>query len=284
MNFPPSVSVTELKPGYPVIHVNHPSATGSVALLGAHVMEWTPAGQKPVLYMSADALFEEGSAIRGGIPVCWPWFGPKEGLPGHGLVRTRFWQLTEVLESADGVELVLTFATDEVTRKDWPQDFKLTLTVVMGAELYVTLRVQHMGHEAATYSGALHTYLTVGDINQTEVTGLEGTTYLDTLDAAKPKPQDGPVRFAEEVDRVYLSSGPVKVHDAAWNRVLEVSNTGSASAVVWNPWIEKSKRLNDLPDEAYLGFLCIEAANAGPDVITLESGQEHVLGTHVRVC
>lgn len=282
MKLPDSIRLDESKPGFPILRIAHRQASGSVALLGAHVMEWTPAGQHPVLYMSADAIFAEGSAIRGGIPVCWPWFGPREGLPGHGVVRTRFWKLASATESDDGVQLVLTLSGDG-SLSEWPHAFELELTVAMGKTLDVSLRMKHLGTTSVEVTGALHTYLTVGAIERTTVTGLDGTQYSDTIDHNKVKPQQGDIRFSEEVDRVYHSKTPVSVVDDSWNRTLEISKTGSAATVVWNPWIEKSKRLNDLPDEAYHGFLCIEAANAGDDVVKLAPGGEHVLGTRIVV-
>lgn len=282
MNLPASIQLDESKPGFPILRIAHPRAKGSVALLGAHVMEWTPHMQRPVLYMSADAVFADGVAIRGGIPVCWPWFGPREGLPGHGVVRTRFWTLSSASESADGVNLVLSLQGDG-SLPGWPHAFELELTLDMGAALDVRLRMKNLGTEAVEITDALHTYLCVGAIEQTVVTGLDRTRYSDTIDHNLVKPQQGDVDFTGEVDRVYHSSAPVRVVDGSWDRTLEVSKTGSAATVVWNPWIEKSKRLNDLPNEAYHGFLCIEAANAGDDVIKLGPDGEHVLGTRVVV-
>jgi D-hexose-6-phosphate mutarotase len=282
MTLPPSIHLDDSKPGYPFLRINHAAATGTIALLGAHVMEWTPRGHSPVLFMSADAVFEDGVAIRGGIPLCWPWFGPRPGLPGHGCVRTRFWQLASATENESGVRLAFTFASDEATLKMWPHAFELELVVEMGNALDVTLRMKHLGSEPVNITGALHTYLTVSAIEQTTVLGLDGTQYSDTIDHDQIKSQQGDVLFDREVDRVYQSSGEVRVDDRAGNRTLVVTKTGSAATVVWNPWIEKSKRLSDLPDEAFHSFLCIEAANAGADVVHLAPGQEHVLGTRVE--
>ncbi len=284
MTLPSSIKLSQEKPGCPLLRVNHPAATGSIALLGAHVLEWTPRGAaQPVLYVSPDAVFEDGTPIRGGIPICWPWFGPRDGLPGHGCVRTRFWEVASATEDASGVRIVLTFASDAETLKLWPHDFALNLTIEMGAALDASLCMTHRGSEPVEITGALHTYLSVGDIAQTTVLGLDGTSYADTIDHDQIKPQHGDVRFDREVDRVYQSSAAVRVDDRAWGRVLEITKRGSAATVVWNPWIEKSKRLNDLPDEAYHGFLCIEAANAGADRVRLSSGGEHVLATRVEV-
>jgi len=275
MKLPDVVTLREMKPGFPVLEVSHHLCTGSVALLGAHVMEWTPAGQKPVLYMSADAVFEEGQPIRGGIPVCWPWFGGREGLPGHGFARLRFWELTRAVDSAEGVELE--FHLRGAGDVGWPHAFALALSVKMGKTLAINLEMKHLGDASVEITAALHTYLGVGAIEQTSVHGLAGALYLDTLDDHQVKRQEGEVVFDREVDRIYVSDDAVQVVDQAWNRTLDVAKSGSRATVVWNPWIEKSQRLADLPDDAYHGFLCIEAANTGEDSITLGPDETHCL-------
>jgi len=281
MNLPDTVKLREMKPGFPVLEVNHELCTGSVALLGAHVMEWTPAGHKPALFMSADAIFEEGQAIRGGIPVCWPWFGGREGLPGHGFARLRFWELSRAVDSAGGVELE--FRLGGAGDTGWPHAFTLTLIVNMGKTLAVALEMKHLGQSSAEITAALHTYLSVGAIGQTGVAGLADASYLDSLDDHQVKQQTGEVIFDREVDRIYLSDGAVRVVDRGWDRTLEVAKSGSRATVVWNPWIEKSKRLADLPDEAYHDFLCIEAANTGEEIITLEPQGAHILRQEIRI-
>lgn len=281
MNLPATVTLREMKPGFPVVDVSHPLGSGSVALLGAHVMEWTPAGHQPVLFMSEDAVFEEGQPIRGGIPVCWPWFGGKEGLPGHGFARLRFWALDRATDSAGGVELE--FRLHGTEAPGWPHPFELTLVVKMGSTLDVTLEMKHLGTSSVEITSALHTYLSVAAIEQTRVQGLAGAPYLDTIDGHQVKRQEGEVIFDREVDRIYTSEGAVQVLDRASPRTLAVSKSGSRATVVWNPWIEKSKRLTDLPDEAYHGFLCIEAANAGENVVRLDPQGKHRLGQVIRV-
>lgn len=281
MNLPESVTLRELKPGFPVLDISHHLCTGSIALLGAHVMEWTPEGQKPVLFMSADAVFEEGQAIRGGIPVCWPWFGGREGLPGHGFARLRFWDLVRAENSAEGVELELRLQGNGDL--GWPHPFELTLTVNLGDTLTVALEMKHFGDTTVEITAALHTYLGVGAIEQTRVEGLAGSPYLDSLDDHRKVLQEGEVLFDREVDRIYLAEGAVQVVDPVWRRTLDIDKFGSRATVVWNPWIEKSKRLADLPDDAYLGFLCIEAANTGEEVVRLEPHGTHTLRQVIRV-
>jgi glucose-6-phosphate 1-epimerase len=280
IDLPPSIRLSELSPGFPVLHINHAEATGCVALHGAHVMEWTPKAQRPVLYMSPNSPMQAGKPIRGGIPICWPWFGPRADapqLPGHGFARLHPWTLDSALAEDAGVVLKLSLTESPATLAMWPHAFRLQLTIAMGDTLWVALSMEHRGSEPVEITGALHTYLTVGAIEQTSVLGLESATYLDSLENHARKSQQGAVVFDREVDRIYESKDKVRVEDQAWQRDILVSKTGSAATVVWNPWIEKSKRLADLPDEAYHGFLCIEAANAGDDIIRLQPGQKHLL-------
>ena len=284
MNLPPCVTLSHQIPSCPILRIDHPAATGQICLMGGHVLEWTPAAANhPVLYMSPEAFFEEDKPIRGGIPICWPWFGPRPGSPSHGFVRTRLWTLTEATETPDGVRVTLEFASDSATLELWPHPFTLALTVEMGRSLDVTLHMTNPGTASFEVTGALHTYLCTGAIEETFVSGLDGTTYTDTIDNHQRKDQRGSVRFDGEVDRIYYSAASVRVEDLAWNRVIHIAKTNSDTTVVWNPWIEKSKRLNDLPDDAYHGFLCIEAANAGSDIVKLGPGGEHVLGTRIEI-
>ncbi len=281
MNLPASVTLRELKPGFPVLDVSHPRCSGSIALLGAHVMEWTPARQKPVLFMSDKAVFAEGEPIRGGLPVCWPWFGGREDLPSHGFARLRFWDFVRGEDSAEGVELV--FRLHGNGDLGWPYPFELTLNVHLGETLAVALEMKHLGESTVEISAALHTYLRVGAIEQTRVEGLAGSHYLDSLDDHRKRSQVGAVIFDREVDRVYLADGDVRVADPVWQRTLDIDKSGSRATVVWNPWIEKSKRLADLPDDAYHDFLCIEAANTSGDVVRLAPQGTHLLRQMIRV-
>ena len=281
MNLPASVTLRELKPGFPVLDVSHPRCSGSIALLGAHVMEWTPARQKPVLFMSDKAVFAEGEPIRGGLPVCWPWFGGREDLPSHGFARLRFWDFVRGEDSAEGVELV--FRLHGNGDLGWPYPFELTLNVHLGETLAVALEMKHLGESTVEISAALHTYLRVGAIEQTRVEGLAGSHYLDSLDGHQKRSQVGEVIFDREVDRVYLADGDVRVVDPVWHRTLDIDKSGSRATVVWNPWIEKSKRLADLPDDAYHDFLCIEAANTSGDVVRLAPQGTHLLRQMIRV-
>ena len=281
-----SLTLTEATPGYPILEIQHPAATARVALHGAHLMEWTPAGQPPVLYLSPYAVYEAGQPIRGGIPICWPWFGPhpaNPALPSHGFARTRLWTLASSAEDDSGVRLTFTLADSPATLLLWPHAFHLELEMHLGAGLHLALRMTNPGPGSLPLSAALHTYFTSGDIHHTRVTGLDGVPYHEKITTPPDHIQDGDITFDREVDRLYASGTPVQIHDPALARTLSIEGTGSQSTVVWNPWINKSKLLTDLPDEDYLRFLCVETTNAGPDARTLPPGTTHTLATTVRV-
>jgi len=284
MNLPSTIKLTEQPAGYPILEVEHPAATGRIALHGAHVMEWTPAHSSPVLYMSAEAIFELGKPIRGGIPVCWPWFGPHadSSKPAHGFVRTMLWEFDRAREHASGVDIVLKLVDSAETRALWPHGFEARLHISMGLELDVGLEVTNTGTAAWTMTGALHSYFGVGDVREISIHGLHGTQYVESRLSPAKQPQNGTLFINQEVDRLYASDAAVIVHDPLFQRELRIEKAGSLSTVVWNPWIEKSKRLNDLPDEAYPEFVCVETVNAGEDVVTVEPGATHLLLT--RIC
>jgi glucose-6-phosphate 1-epimerase len=286
MNLPPSVTTQELTPDFPVLEIRHPNCTASIALNGGHLMHWTPTGQAPVLYMSPETLLQQGKAIRGGVPICWPWFGPHPSnpeFPAHGFARISPWQLLSAAEDAEGITLELGLDSSTATKQLWPHDFELRLQVKLGSSMDLSLRMKNTDDKPITITGALHTYLCVADTSQTVVHGLEGSRYLESRLAPEQIHQNGPVMFDREVDRNYASAATVEVEDQAGKRRLIIEKSGSHSTVVWNPWIEKSKRLSDLPDEAYHHFLCIEAANSGLESITLAPGETHILGQRVRI-
>ncbi|WP_395753427.1 D-hexose-6-phosphate mutarotase [Prosthecobacter sp.] len=286
MTLPPSVTLIEEPAGYPILVIEHPAVMGRIALNGAHVTDWIPDGHDPVLYMSAAAVLEPGKPIRGGIPICWPWFGPHptdSSKPAHGFVRTQMWEVDVARETTAGVDIVLKLSDSAESKALWPHSFSLRLHVHLGASLQVTLQVTNTGSSPWSMTGALHTYLNVEDVTKIAVHGLHGTHYVEGRLSPEKRPQQGTIVIDQEVDRMYISDATVIVHDPLWKRELVIEKAGSLATVVWNPWIEKSKRLADLPDEAYPEFLCIEAANAGEDIITIEPGHEHLLMQRIEV-
>jgi glucose-6-phosphate 1-epimerase len=275
--------------GLPRAVVRNALASAEVYLHGAHVTEFQPNGAPggSVLWMSDIAQYRKGKAIRGGIPIVWPWFGPHPGddnLPQHGFARVSQWSVAGTVAWQDGrTELRLRLCDDEATRSLWPHAFELELRVVVGTELQVELRSRNTGAEAIEIGGALHTYFHVGDVGRVSVEGFAGRDYIDRLDDDRVKPQEGSIAIAEEVDRVYLDTTDESViADPVLNRRTHVAKKGSRTTVVWNPWVEKSKRMGDFPDDGYLSMVCIEATNTASDVYQVPPGGEHVLSQIIR--
>jgi glucose-6-phosphate 1-epimerase len=235
--------------------------------------------------------------VRGGVPICWPWFGalvrnpdPVRAMarsaepPAHGLVRDRDWTLLTVEEQADCTEVTLGFIADHLLQTQWPHAASLELAVRVGRTLQLRLTTRNLGDHPITVSQALHTYLAVSDIDQVAVTGFEGTRYIDTLDDWRERQQQGAIRFTGETDRIYLGVPPsVQLEDRGWERSIELRAENSASAVVWNPWVEKSARLSQLDKAAWRTMACIETANVMGDVVTLAPGADAALGIEIGV-
>lgn len=276
--FPPSVRLAEPVPGYPVVEIHHPLCQARVALHGAHIMEWQPTSAvAPVLYLSPEALLREGKAIRGGIPICWPWFNahPSDStLPSHGHARTAFWTPDSADEDESGVTLRLSFRVD---------DLAVLADIFLGEILQLVLDTTNLGEKPASLSGALHTYLTVSAIENVQIDGLDGDIYLDTVGPPTERIQEGLVHFDREVDRIYENDSSTLLVDPGFERVIVVEKEGSPSTVVWNPWVEKAAALGDLPDEGYQDFVCVEAAIANDRAIILAPGGSHILSTTLRV-
>jgi glucose-6-phosphate 1-epimerase len=283
---PGKLRIQDAAPGVPVIEVTTPDAMARIAVQGGQVLEWQPRGHKPVIWISKAAVYQAGKGVRGGVPVCWPWFGAgEEGKPAHGFVRARMWEVRETREDlADTVIVRLGIKDDESTRGIWNHAFDLELIVTVGAALKIELVTRNTGTEPVTITDALHTYFRIGDIRQTQVTGLENTTYLDKVRDFARTPQTGPISFTGETDRVYLqTTSDCLIHDAALGRNIRVAKSGSTSTVVWNPWTEKEKSFTDMAAGEYQDMLCVETTNAGDDEVTIPPGGKHSLVAFIGV-
>lgn len=264
------------------IEVANRHANATIQLQGAHISEWTLHDQPAVIWLSEDAVFAEAKSLRGGIPICWPWFGAHESdssLPAHGYARTVEWQLidTKLLDN-DVVQLVFRIVNDEASRSMWPCPTELDYIVTIGKTLELDLITRNVGAASITIGDALHTYFNVSDVRKVSIAGLDGCDYLDKVDGFKRKQQSGLVTINEEVDRVYLgSSADCVIDDPGCKRRIVIKKRGSLTTVVWNPWCETAAKMGDLGEDGYLNMLCVESANAANDVVRLEPGEQHHL-------
>ncbi len=267
--------------GLVLLNIDTPLVRAQVYLHGAHVARFAPAGAEPVLFLSRESHYAAGKAIRGGVPICFPWFGPRGGRPDfpmHGFARTLEWELESLRRDSDGVvALALKLVSSNETRALWPHDFLVRHRIAIGAELNMVLEVQNPSSEPFTFEAALHTYLAVSDIRAASVTGLENARYLDKPDGGKTKtlgPE--PLRFDAETDRVFPDHRATCVlDDPGLRRKIIIEKCASDTTVVWNPWQAKAAAMADFGDDEWPRMLCIETANAGENAVTLEPGQQH---------
>ncbi|RMH82979.1 D-hexose-6-phosphate mutarotase [Pseudomonas sp. AOB-7] len=262
-----------------------------VAQQGAQILSYQPDGQPPLIWLSEQAAYERGQSVRGGVPVCWPWFGDlrcnppavqaayQPGLaPSHGLVRGLDWQLLGIDEDGDAVTLRFVFDSRQHLLPGWPHAARLQLDIRLGEDLALNLETHNQGDEPLVISQALHSYFAVSDVRQVGVDGLDGCRYLDTLDDWREHRQDGALQFVGETDRIYLGTpARLSIVDPGWGRRIHLDSSGSRSAVLWNPWIDKAKRLSQFAAEAWQGMLCIETANVMEDVVRLAADERHAL-------
>ena len=267
--------------------MNTPAATAEIYLHGAQLTSWRPAGGEEVIFLSGQSQFEPGRAIRGGIPVCFPWFRNKADdpkAPSHGFVRTKAWQLDSVTRDGDAVTISLSTASDEATRAWWPHDFLLVHRVTVGAELVQELTVSNTGTTPLRFEEALHTYYRVGGAASVRIQGLDGVAYLDNTDGNREKRQEGDIVFTAPTDRAYVdTTHAVEILDPILRRRIRLEKENSRTTVVWNPWVEGAHALPDMADDEWRAMACVEASNIRAFAVDLAPGEQHTMKTSIRV-
>jgi glucose-6-phosphate 1-epimerase len=270
---------------YANITTSHAKAT--VFLQGAHITAWQPAGHQPVLFTSRKTELLPGKAIRGGIPIVFPWFGPRHdggAGPSHGFARIQEWTLAFAALAGEDLHLTFTLTPTEVSRKLGYDNFRLAYQLVIGRTLSLHLMVANDASEPLVFEEALHTYYAVADVRQATLTGLDGVTYLDKIDNFEPKVQQGTVTLTGPTDRVYLdTTATCTLHDQGGSRRIIVAKTHSNTTVVWNPWESGAAKLSDMDPIEWHEFLAVETVNAAKDTITLAPGSTHTMQTKVSV-
>ncbi|MGW6867292.1 D-hexose-6-phosphate mutarotase [Streptomyces sp. NPDC054904] len=257
----PSVSLRRIGE-LPLVVVDHPGVRAAVTLQGAQVVGWQPTGAEPGLWLSEKTQWSAGRAVRGGVPLCWPWFGPA-GSPSHGFARITTWELGAHEESTEGVRLTLTLRDSEETRALWPHPFTLVARIALGATCDIELEA-HGDYET---TAALHTYLRIGDIDAVTLTDL-GERYTDNLLDARGEAEKE-LRPLGRVERVYTEPVDLSlVHDEGLGRTIEVHHRHQSDVVVWNPGPELSHTMADLTDDGYRQFVCVETARLSRPLIS----------------
>ncbi len=263
----------------PMLEISTAWSTAELYLHGAHVTQFKKKDEPPLLFMSQCSRFTEGQPIRGGIPVIFPWFGPREGLPQHGFARLLTWDLKELVPAADGsvsVRFRLPDCPEASTLPPFSADYIVAVKDFLTLQLLIT---NLSPDEVLTFENCLHSYFEVGDCTAISIHGLEGASYIDRVDNFARKTQAAhPIRIDSEVNRTFSNApGPVEIHDARFGRKILVEKQGSASTVVWNPWIAKSQQMPDFGNQEYERMVCVESGNVAPNEIKLPPGQTSTL-------
>ncbi len=268
------------KGGLPMIQVNTNKAKALISIHAGQVLSFQPSGEpEDIMFLSEKAYYQDGKAIKGGAPVCWPWFGPDpegKGRPGHGFVRNRPWNVlaTETVGNGD-IKVILGLTDTEETRGIWPNSFELTQEILIGDSLNLALITRNTGSESYPITQAFHTYFKIGDISQVKVLGLEDCVYIDKVDNSAQKHQADAVTVDSEVDRIYLGVGNTMIiDDSALNRCIQIVSQGNKTAVVWNPWEKIAAEMADLEDADYQRLVCVETTNAADDVVEVAPNSE----------
>ena len=274
------VGFAELENDLVFLTVSNKYGDADICLYGAHITSYRPHNSSELLWMSPESFFEEGKAIRGGIPVCFPWFGPHKSdseLPQHGFARLMYWEVlqTESMPSGE-TKVVLQLCSSEETKAYWPHDFCAQLVIEVGPALNVTLKVTNTSSDAFDYTCALHSYFALSSIENLKMEGLQNTIYYNQLTGENGLQEEEFLQIQEPTTRHYLDTEkPVIIEDTVYRKKIRVAKTGSRVTTVWNPWADTSAAIADLPDDGYETFVCVETVNAFNDVISLQPGQWH---------
>ena len=285
-----------LAEGVVVADITNAHATASICLQGGQVLSWQPVSTaEPVVWMSADAKFAPSKPIRGGIPVCWPWFsahGSDPSFPMHGFARTQQWQVKSTRSLDDGsIEINLTMPITTAMQAMWMHQAQLDMLINVGDTLKIALITRNLGDVDFHMTEALHTYFAVSSIAQIEVNGLHGTHFHDKAAGWTEGDQAGAISFGEEVDRVYVNTPErCTIVDRGFKRSIHIAKLGSQSTVVWNPWAARAAQMGDLgvdgqgvKDGGWKRFVCVESANALENFVTVPAGKSHTLAVEYRV-
>jgi glucose-6-phosphate 1-epimerase len=265
--------------GFAYIEVTNSVASAKIALQGAHIFEYKRGANNELLWLSSLALFEENKPIRGGIPICWPWFGPHNdsSLPQHGFARISHFTFVSCEEKDEETSIVTLKLTDSPkTRILWDFSFELLVTITISKELHVSLKTSNTDVKEFKITQALHSYFSVENISDVAIFGVKNSSYFDQLSKTM-EVQKNDLHVDQEIDRIYKNPDKNLILKEK-NRAIFLQNSNSNSLVIWNPWSEKVKSIKDMQDDEYKNMLCIESANALDDYIILQPNCSTTLG------
>ena len=270
--------------GFVMIDIANEHAVARISTYAGQIVSYKPHCEaEDLLFLSEKANYHQGKAIRGGIPLCWPWFGDDTSgfeRPAHGFVRNQQWNILSTKALDDGRTSIILSTTDtEKTRELWHYAFILELEIIIGSSLEVKLTTKNTDKQFFTITQALHTYFNISDVDNVLIKGLEGNPYIDKLDSFNTKQQQGDISVSDEIDRIYQKSPEhVIISDSGFDRTITISSYGCDTTIVWNPWSTSSSKIADLDRESYRKFVCVETANVFTDSLTIiPAGRKHMV-------
>ena len=289
---PDQVTFIEGEGGLPFIQISNQKASALLSVYAGQVLSFKPLGEKEdFFFISENAYFKEGKAIKGGIPICWPWFGAppaslsNQNAPSHGFARDNFWSVESIESLSNGdTQVKLIFVDSDKTTSLWAHHFYLSLSITIGDSLGLELLTKNTGQHAFNMTEALHTYFNVGDATQVEVLGLEKTEYLDKADGFVKVCQIGAIKISEETDHIHVDvKHDITINDPVFNRKINIMSSGNKNVVVWNPWDKGSEKIVDLDSDDYKHFICVEIANTASNTVKLLPNEEYKLLTNYSI-
>jgi glucose-6-phosphate 1-epimerase len=282
-----TVSIQADATGYEFLIIAHKKFDAAFTLHGGHLVHFQLKEQEPIIWLSKTAIYNEKKAIRGGVPICWPWFGAAhkslgENLPAHGFARTSKWDLAAHNEFAEGVEIELRLTDSAATREIWPFQFELLLKATLTDQVKLELISKNTGNSPFSYRGALHTYLNISAPESCLISGLNNH-YNDSLDNGLAKSGDSTLQITGPIDAIYQkAASAITLSDKQFNRQLIIENSGNDSEVLWTPWVAGAKAFADMPDDGYQTMFCIESAITGKTGVTVQPGHSHSLTSTIK--
>lgn len=289
------VQFTESSEGFILMEINNKLAKARISLYGGQLLEFQPHSQsEPVLWISKNAVYKRDKAIRGGVPICWPWFGKLKTaadikLPAHGFARLSTWKVKSITELDDkSTEIILKMPCESICEQYQTMqngfEVKLSLRIVVGEQLIMELNTKNAGKYPVRISEALHSYFYVSDINEVVIKGLDNTDYIDKLLNMRAFRQGGDIALTTETDRIYTNtSSSISIVDNQLKREIIICKTNSMSTVIWNPWEDNSKTMSDMPDKGWCSMLCVEAANVVENEVLVQAGELHTMGMQISI-
>lgn len=276
--------------GLDYIEIENRHATAKLALQGGHVMHWQPKHTSaPVLWLSDQSRYETGRSIRGGIPLCWPWFGAHptdSSLCMHGFARVTPFSVIDIGQTNNGnTRIILQMKHTENAQRQLSYPYTLVLTIEIGATLSIKLATTNRATQPFFMGEAFHTYFNIGDVEKVSIAGLDETEYADKLLDYWRDTQEGEIQFNQEFDRVYVGTrAPVTIQDPILRRNIRIEKKGSNTTVVWTPWQKKAHQMPDMPkDDSWRHMICVETANAMENLVMINPGYTHILAVEYSV-